>query len=64
MLDGMATGAVCLEARGTRTIGDAWMMSVNRYSDTEVGTIPACLFTMPSLTTLHLSGNGISGANY
>jgi Leucine-rich repeat (LRR) protein len=25
------------------------------------GTVPACLFHMPTLTTLHLSGNGLTG---
>jgi Leucine-rich repeat (LRR) protein len=30
--------------------------------DSKVGTIPPCLFRMPILTTLHLSGNGLTGS--
>eukprot|EP01034_Spumella_vulgaris_P033224 gene33225-40995_t len=58
MLDGMSTGS-CADWKGSSA--DQINKRVNRYSDTGVGSIPECLFNMPSLTTLHLSGNGISG---
>ena len=32
------------------------------YDNAQFGAIPACLFHMPSLRTLHLSGNGHSGS--
>jgi hypothetical protein len=30
--------------------------------DTTIGSVPSCLFTMPKIQTLHLSGNGFTGS--
>eukprot|EP01034_Spumella_vulgaris_P028908 gene28908-35861_t len=60
MLDGMTTSTGCDSTR-TGTLGEKFSRAINRYSDTKVGTIPPCLFAMPSLISLHLSGNGHTG---
>eukprot|EP01035_Chromulina_nebulosa_P019836 gene19836-25784_t len=36
-------------------------MSSVFYANGVYGTIPSCIFNMPLLTTLHLSGNLLSG---
>lgn len=51
-LDGMTTGCQShLVPFFSRTI----------FAKIDLGSIPACLFTLPKLHTLHVSGNGYSG---
>eukprot|EP01038_Epipyxis_sp_PR26KG_P005272 gene5272-7324_t len=54
-LDGLATASVC------RKLFFPWLKSKSSYEliDPFRGIIPRCLFNMSTLTTLHLSGNGI-----
>jgi Leucine-rich repeat (LRR) protein len=47
ILDGVGVGSSCSTNRGSRS-------SFHGY-------IPSCLFSMPSLSTLHLTGNGLTG---
>eukprot|EP01034_Spumella_vulgaris_P028907 gene28907-35859_t len=61
MLDGMSTSTGCVPIT-SGTTGQRFARAINRYADTKVGTIPPCLFAMPSLVTLHLSGNGHKGS--
>jgi len=53
-LDGLSSAPTC----GTKLVSfsDAYIIR-----DAVSGTIPSCLFTLPVLTALHLSGNGFTG---
>jgi Leucine-rich repeat (LRR) protein len=55
-LDGLSSASSC---RDTLLPGLSKSYIIR---DSRVGTIPPCLFRMPILTTLHLSGNGLTGS--
>jgi Leucine-rich repeat (LRR) protein len=55
-LDGLSSASSC---RDTLLSG---LSKTYIIRDSRVGTIPPCLFRMPILTTLHLSGNGLTGS--
>jgi Leucine-rich repeat (LRR) protein len=54
-LDGLRSATSC-QLKLLKGVSDAYTVE-NAWR----GRIPACLFAMPALTTLHLSGNGFSG---
>lgn len=54
-LDGLSSG--CIEKALAFAHSESYFLPKNLE-----GTIPRCLYTMPSLKTLHLSGNGLSGS--
>ena len=58
ILDGLSASPSCQDRFFPRS------QRLNSYSPKfqVVSTIPVCLFAMPSLQTLHLSGNGIRGS--
>ena len=59
VLDGLSTASTCV---------DHIFGAFSRHSlyalkgDIVEGGVPACLYSLPSLATLHLSGNGITGS--
>lgn len=56
ILDGMGSSRSCL------TMWSTWYREGSlRIPNRVHGTIPECVFTMPLLTTLHLSGNNLDG---
>jgi Leucine-rich repeat (LRR) protein len=59
-LDGLATGSNCLSDLFT----DQFSSSFNAYTMNHLirGGAPPCLFALTDLTTLHLSGNGLTGS--
>jgi Leucine-rich repeat (LRR) protein len=58
VLDGASSARACRRALlpGLVSSGSSYTTQLALY-----GTLPACLFHMPYLTTLHLSGNGFTG---
>ena len=55
VLDGLSAAPACR----SNLLGASSSYVLKR---TVTGTIPACLFTLPVLSTLHLSGNGLTGS--
>eukprot|EP01039_Chlorochromonas_danica_P005773 gene5773-6357_t len=56
-LDGLAASQVCIE-----TLWDPLGVSNAYFGGLMEGTIPDCIWILPNISVLHLSGNGLSGS--
>jgi Leucine-rich repeat (LRR) protein len=59
-LDGLSTSSDCRDYFFTDSLSSSFT-AFSLYNAI-TGSIPECLFSMPNLTTLHLSGNGFTGS--
>lgn len=59
VLDGLHAASSCMNSQTVRFAG--YHSQPLDVSSSILGTIPKCLFSMASMTDLHLSGNGIDG---
>jgi Leucine-rich repeat (LRR) protein len=59
-LDGLSTSSSCRDYFFADSLSSTFTSFYLKNGIT--GTIPECLFSMPRLQTLHLSGNGLSGS--
>ncbi len=55
ILDGLHSSSSCRSALPTRIFDIIYVPSQS------ISSIPPCIYSLPSLTNLHLSGNGITG---
>ena len=58
VLDGLSTADTCVDY----IFGAKHAVYALKERTTLKGGVPPCLFSSPSLVTLHLSGNGITGS--
>ena len=56
-LDGMRASSECLHY-----LWDPLQVTTGYYADQMEGKIPDCIWSLPNITVLHLSGNGLAGS--
>ena len=61
-LDGLQSATSCRRTLFPASLNGIVAQNLYIISNPFFGGVPGCLFSMPQLTTLHLSGNGLTGS--